>query len=205
MTIVGMNVAIKTSGAGLSLTDEACTDLGDDVFQVTNAAKRVLDPHAAIVVEDGGTPVDAADYELDRLFGRITFLTPPAGAVTIASGTYLPMTTVATATGYKISRKANNQDITPLSASGGFMRRTQVLKDVSGSLMRFDEADALFTDALEAAVAIVVEVAHSGAAYERAWALLDSVDNDGEADGVIEESIEWSGTTDADGRVISLA
>ncbi len=202
--IHGVDTSILVSGTALTLTNEACSDLGDDVFQITNAAKRLLDPEATITVKDGGVAVDPDDYELDRLFGRVTFASAPGGAVTI-SGPYLPVAAVATATSFGISRKATNADKTPLGAPGRAMQRQQTMKDVSGSIGRFDEADDLFVDALLSGSVIAVQLNVNGAPHRRMWALLDSTDTDGEADGLIEEGIEWSGSADADGRVYSAA
>lgn len=204
MTVHGHATQILVSGTGLSMTAEATTSLGGDVYQITNAAKRVLDRTATITVKDGGVAVDPADYTLDRLFGKIAFASAPGGAVTV-DGTYLPMTAVATATSFGISRKATNPETTPLGASGRAVTRQQTMKDVSGSLSRFDEADDLFADALIAGVPVVVQLNLNGSPHRRAWALIVSDDSDGEADGFLEEGIEWEGTTDADGRVYSQA
>lgn len=202
--IHGVDTSILVSGTGLSMTDEATTNTTGNVFQITNAAKRLLDPEAAVVVEVGGVAADPGDYELDRLFGRVTFDSAPGGAVTV-TGTYLPVAAVGTATSFGISRKATNQETTPLGAAGRAVTRQQTMKDVSGSIGRFDEADDLFVDALLSGATIAVQLNLNGAPHRRMWALLDSTDTDGEADGLLEEGIEWSGTTDADGRVYSAA
>lgn len=204
MTIAGYDTEILLSGSGLALTNEACTNTTGDVFQITDAAKRALDPTAVITVKANGITVSPELYTLDRLFGRVSFLSTPAAPVTV-SGTYLPMTAVATATGGKFSRKATNTDVTPLNTPNRHVLRQQILKDVSGSITRFETMDALFSAALLAGAMVVVQRNYAGAPFERAWVILESDDQDLSVDSVIEESIEFSGTTDADGRVYSLA
>jgi hypothetical protein len=204
MAVHGVDTSILVSGAGLALTDEATSLITGTTYQVTNATKRLLDPDAAITVKDGGVTIDPDDYTLDRLFGRVVLAGAPGGAVTV-SGTYLPVAAVATATSFGISRKATNVETTPLGAPGAAVQRQQVLKDVSGSIGRFDEADDLFVDALIAGGAVCVQLNVSGSPHRRMWALVMTSDIDGEADGLLEEGIEWEGTTDADGRVYSAA
>lgn len=75
--------ALYLSGTSTSATAAATTSLSSTVYQITNTARRVVDPDQAVTVYDNGVAVDAADFELDYLFGKITFDSAPTGPVTI--------------------------------------------------------------------------------------------------------------------------
>lgn len=95
----GYDCGLYIGGTPTTFTAEATTSLGSDAYQVTDADKRIWDPNTAIVVNDNGSPVDAADIEeLDFLFGIVTFVSgySPLGAITV-TGKYLPLFEVADA------------------------------------------------------------------------------------------------------------
>src|SRR5690606_14139279 len=91
--VAGYNVALKTSSTSTAMTDDATTQIGSTKsYQITNTAKRVIDPDVAVVVEDGGTPVDADDIEsIDYTGGTVTFVGgyTVSGSVTMTAN-YLP-------------------------------------------------------------------------------------------------------------------
>lgn len=109
MTVqAGRVVTLKAGGGSEVLSSEACTDSGDHkVYQVASAAKRAIDPGFAVEVNVGGVTVSAELYSVDYAHGVITFIDEYAGetpgAVTILSGRYLPLLTIANGKSAKIS------------------------------------------------------------------------------------------------------
>lgn len=88
--VAGHRTAVKLSGTPVAITNEACALVSGSIYQVTNTARRILDPDTAIVVKDGGATVNASLYSIDPLFGRITFSGHTVvGAITL-DGAYLP-------------------------------------------------------------------------------------------------------------------
>jgi len=87
--IAGHKARVELTGTSTAMTTEATTDLGSDVYQITNAVKRVIDPANSVSVFDGGSPVSASNFTVDYLFGRIIFSSAPSGAVTVTAN-YLP-------------------------------------------------------------------------------------------------------------------
>ena len=88
----GYATVLEVGGTSTAFTGEATTNTTGNTYQITNSAKRVLDPAAAVTVKDGGAPV--APASIDWLFGKVTLSSPPGGAVTI-DGSYIPRLTVA--------------------------------------------------------------------------------------------------------------
>lgn len=91
--VAGYNVVLKKTGTSTAMTDEAMSLVSGKTYRITNAAHRVIDPEVAVVVEDGGTPVDAEDIlNIDYVGGTVTFVGgyTVGGSVTIATGNYLP-------------------------------------------------------------------------------------------------------------------
>ncbi len=202
----GDSVIIKASGAGLSYSSEACTEIDATHFQVTNTAKRVMSPTAALVIKANTVvQVLGTDYTVDRLLGIITFLASKTGqTVIVFSGTYLPMTAVAQAENYKMYIKKNNGESNVMNG-GGWKTRAGLLWDAGGSLTEYFVGDHYLRDAFGADTPIVIEETLSGTLHCRQWAYINSYDADGPANAFVKDTITWDGTPDTDGNVISFA
>jgi hypothetical protein len=87
---------IKIQGTAVAMTGEACTYDGNESYQITNAAKRALDPAAAIKAYDDGVEVAAAGYSVDYAHGILHFDPTPSGPVTV-DASYLPLLSIAEA------------------------------------------------------------------------------------------------------------
>lgn len=194
----GFQVRLKASGAGVSMTAEATTAAGNIVYTITNTAKRVLDPTAAITVKNGGTPTVEA-YTLNRLKGTITFGSASARTITV-DGTYLPMTAIAEGTDVEITCVANNAD----DSSFGDVdcTRLQISKDWSGSVGRWYSTDTYFMDAFAAAAPWTLEGSFdSGTTVVfRGWAFPTKVTQGGTTKTLVTDGISFEGKADADGR-----
>lgn len=104
-----------------SLTVEPTTSLGGDVFQITDAARRVLDPDATFTTSSG--TITAIDY----LFGKLTI----TGATTPAiSGAFIPEDTSLNddVMGVSVSLSRTVLDSTPFNL-GGDRRKLLGLND----------------------------------------------------------------------------
>jgi hypothetical protein len=205
MPIAGFTTSVKVSGTPTTLTTAATTSLGGDVYQVTDATKRVLDPDTAVVVFDDGVEVDAADNEsIDFLFGKVTLTGPPVGAVTI-SGAYLPMLPVAE--GYEVSftdaRELLDATVFVPGASTAARRKMLGLKSLSG---RIGTLDALLTDLdsgggtvtlrdlLRDGPDVLVEITVAASEVLRGWCVLSGGSVDASVDGRVEAGVDFEGS-----------
>jgi hypothetical protein len=204
MPIAGRATAVKVSGASTAMTGEATTGNyrgNPKAFQVTNAAKQILDPDAAVVVKDGGTPIAASGYTVNYLFGVVTLVSTPGGAVTI-DASYIPTLTLAEARKVDWSRTCKLLEKTVFGNAE--VRRTPGLVDCEGSL----EGLAPVTDDLDAGVGgeqsldsfftagtpKLIEVSFTGTTRKfRAWALLEQLDEASSFDELVTHPVKWKG------------
>ncbi len=209
MAYAGHKCKVKISGSALTLTDAATSTTDDITFQITDAARRVLDPKADITVEvdpeaDGTFVVaDPSTYTLNRLNGSVTFDTAQTGANVIISGYYLPLLDVAEAYEFTYSLEGNNEAANRFQSE--WQRREQTLKDITAELAAWHDVNVdVFYDALNTGNLMVLEFYVNDVLDLRAWCISASDEIASAADGLIEESLEFEGSTDKEGRVVSF-
>jgi hypothetical protein len=203
MAIAGRKCLVKVSGTPLAFTDEATTANGTyDVYTITNSAKAVWDPTAPITVKKNGSTVSSG-YTLDRLFGKVKFTSPllPTDTVTV-SGSYLPMGTLVEAYELSFGMKAENLDVSRFGDD--WVRREQGILDASGRFSQWVLTNNNLFDEFDAGNPIVVEYWINNAVHFRAWALINAESLSAELRGVQSDEVQWEGTRDNDGRVISF-
>lgn len=201
----GRKIRIKTSGAGASFTDEACTNSGDNMtYQITDAAKRVWDRAATITVKKDTVVQSATLYTLNRLSGKITFgVSQGAGVITV-TGTYLPMSLVAEAKSWRLAFLGINADETEFTDDN--VVRKQVRQDVSGQLGRW-WIDSYFYDAINNETIFCAEMFLDGGTTPaaKAWIILGTRGVSGRQAGLIEEMVDFEGAADVDGRSFTFS
>lgn len=211
----GWKARVRVPGAAVAFTNEATTANGARTqYQITNPVKRVFDPQLPVVVQtspDGSTWSTAVGYALNRLTGTITFgAAQPAGTqIRFASGSYLPLSTCAGAHGYTWTITAGQSDASDfdmLAASNGFASKLTTQFDASGQLNRWYQSDGFFSTAILNATVLVLELTPDRSAAVPdllVWALCDKQQLQAALTGVGETTVDWQGTKDADGRVVS--
>ena len=204
----GKKAKLLCTGSKLSFTTEATTSTGNLVYQIDATTKRIWDRTEVISVLDGGVPTVEA-YTLNRLEGKVTFGSATARVITV-TGYYLPTTEIGSAKDYSYSIKANNEDVTEFGKS--YINRKQALLDFTCSISQFS-IDDVYQNFLVDGTPMVIEfysdktvvVAPNEIGFDlKAWVIPSSNDNSGAVDGVVEESLEFEGTTDDDRRCITI-
>jgi hypothetical protein len=208
----GRKALVQVTGDPVVMANEPCTDSGDhQIYQVTNAAKRVFDPTAAVTVKVGGA-VTGESYTLNRLTGRITFAAINAGraAVTVSTS-YLPLSVAAGAKSYNyalVRTSVDDTDFDNANTNGGFPTRLPGVYDITGALgLRWRDVDQTMQTVLLAGgvVLIALFADRAQAASMLIWAVLSKRDLQMARDGAIEHNVDFQGSADADGRAASLA
>jgi gamma-glutamyltranspeptidase len=96
------------TGSGTAMTGEAVTSLGGGVYQITDTAKRAINPNAAVTVLDGVSTVPKANYQIGWASGKITLTNGyTAGGTITITAEYLTLAQAAQARG-RIGGKAWN-------------------------------------------------------------------------------------------------
>lgn len=206
MSSAGYLSTLKVSGASTAMTAEACTDLGGDVFQVTDADRRIIDPSVAITVKDGGVAVDAADYSFDYLYGKITFSSAPAGAVTLDANFLTPLAVAEVRKASLSGTRAQLDDTVWGGAGLPFRKYKDGQLDWGGSAeMLAQPTDDLdggtggtqsFFEFLKNGTPKLLEVYRAGKTW-RGWVNIESIENASELEGLVTASIGYKGSAQA--------
>lgn len=210
----GRRAQVLVAGDPVAFAQEATTaDGARKVYQVADPLKRLWAASGEVTVErspDGEEwdVVSPAEYTLDRLFGRVVFAeAQPVGTLIRVSGEYHPLAVAAGARSFSYTLSANLQERASFDDPDDYTRRRQTLLDVSGSIGRWYSLDRYFADALASGEPVVIEFwsdRNATAPDLRVRALLAQDQVSAEAAGLIEQEVEWEGTTDIDGRAVSF-
>lgn len=207
--IAGKRALVKITGAAVAMVDQVCTSLGDNQnYRITDAAKRILDPTAAITVKVNGGAVAASTYSVNRLNGVITFTTVLVRTTVAISTSYLTATAVGGAKSYSWNLAlslVDDTDYDSANTDSGFTRWLAGLWNVNGSIgNRWRAETALFT-AVQNATPVVLEFYPDRTSNPEliVRALLNKNDLSAVHDGAIDGSVEFVGFADVDGRVAS--
>lgn len=202
---------VKMSGTSTAMTGEATTSLGGSQYQITSASKRIIDPTAAVVVKDGGTPVSSSLYSVDRLFGIVTFSGySPSGAITV-DASYLPTAAVGECTGVTVTVTADLSDVSVLESQA--KKKQSTLTDWSGSLERLalplDDLDSgtggtqSLDGWMKAGTPRLLDVLFTTGARFRGWFLVESYEVQSSVADVVTVSVKLVGAAQGAGAAFS--
>lgn len=143
--LAGRNADIYiASVSGTSMTGEATTSLGSGVYQITDAAKRAINPNAALTVLDGVSTVPSSRYQVAFGTGKIVFRDyTPAGSVTV-TGEYL--TLAQAAQGFEWSLDVQPMLEETQTFGDSWKERTCVMRDSTCSFQKFYDDEYFFTN-----------------------------------------------------------
>lgn len=165
----GYVVLIKKSGTTTALTDEPMSLVSGKIYQVTDAAKHILDPDVALTFEDNAVAIpDASIESINFLTGTVTLAAAytVTGAITIASGSYFPMTEVAGTRSWTLGMTVaaiDDTDIPTARANSGTRTFTpNGLRSVSLELGTVFKTSNAFATALRARTPLYVDISPDG-------------------------------------------
>lgn len=195
MPLPGHATRLKVSGTAAAVTAEAHTFISGKTYQVTNTARRIIDPATAWVVKDNGVTVAESNIlTRDYLFGRVTFV----GGYTVTGPvtgdfSYLPVATIGEVRSFSFTVSAELQDVTTYDSTGA-KQKLAALVDGSGSFEFLSNAladtdagaggDQSIASLLENGTPKLLE-ATLGASFLRAWVLPEGVEVAAEVSGLV--------------------
>jgi len=197
------NTVVKATGTSTTMTAEACSLVSGKTYQVTNAAKRVIDPTSALTVLDNGGAVAAANIEsIDFLFGKVTFVGgyTVTGAVTV-TGKYLPLHTLTYAREFELTDTNMLAEATVFADTT--VKRKQTLQSLMVRLGLLERAGLVYNggstslvSVLTAGTVLVIEinVGGSGTIF-RAMVIPENVSQGATVAGLLEEGVTFQGLT----------
>ena len=206
MPLAGHATRLKITGAAVAVVAEPTTNLGGNIFQITNAARRIFNPTpvAVPVVKDAAVAVPTTNYTLDLLFGRVLFSVAPAGAVTL-DFEYLPVATLAEVKSFSFAVENGLEDRTSFD-SAGVRTKLGTLLDTSGSLemlsQLMDDIDPVtggvqtLRTVLQSGAPKLLEVL-LGSTYLRWWVMLENIEVGAEVAGLVSSTANLKGAAQA--------
>lgn len=177
---VGTSGKLSMGGAPTALSAEPTTQVGaTKTYQITNAAKRVLDPQTQAVVKVSGVAVASANIKsINAMAGEVTFVDSytPAASPTF-DGKYVPRAEVAQVRGFEGDPKLETADVTQVGSSNP-SRYEQSLPTVMSWDGKAEVLGSLTDRGLQAYVTgrapllLELDPDGSGASVTRAWVLI---------------------------------
>lgn len=214
MPILGISTRIRTATAPVAVTNEPTTAVvAGTSYRITSAARRVVDPTAAITVKvdadgagaGGYATAGATTYSVDALHGIITFSPAIAvGAFVTVDYSYLPTIPVADCNSVSLTCSRESKDVTVFHDTNVHKKKQQLVRTATGSvggyvdLLADQDAGAgvvsihgLFSADTEALLEIDFGKGLDPALLFRAWVQLDAQSTDAAHDGVVEGGFTW--------------
>jgi len=200
--LAGKKAKINIYGDSIAFVDESTSSSDDIIYSIDDSNKNVWSKNGNIVVKDGGVVVSGG-YSLDRLSGKVIFDSADSRVITI-SGDYLSLGVLGCAYEYDYSIDGDNQESTCFDSE--YIGREQGLLDLSVSISKFYDINHFLIDELVSDSDFVIELFSDGSSdFDiRCWCKLSSNNPSASVDGLVEESIDFEGCSDVDGRVISF-
>ena len=161
--VAGYIAQLRVGGTPVAMTDEATTLVSGKTYQITNAAKRIINYATAVTVKDGATDRTSQLQSIDYLNGTVTFLASytVTGAVTV-TGQYVPTAVIAKSRSFQLTQTGAEIDTTSYDvalANSGLRTYDPGLKTVRFETRGiYDVAQAL-TTALFARTLLYIDVA----------------------------------------------
>jgi hypothetical protein len=202
MAYAAWQAQLKISGAPVGTTAEAMALLGGSQYQVTNTAKRVIDPATAITIKDGGVTVSSALYSFDYLFGIVTFSGySPTGSVTL-DGSYIPVASIGQCRTVELSMMADLVDVSIFENQA--KQKQATLVDFEGSLERLslpvDDLDGVTAGTqsidgwMKAGTPRLLDVLFAAGARFRGWILFAGYEVQAQVDGIVTVNVKFKGS-----------
>lgn len=209
MATAGFETTLYVGGTPTTMTTEATTEVAAGVtYQVTNTAKRVVDPATAISVADNGGAVAAGNYTLDYLTGTLTFSVAPTAPVTI-TGKYIPLLPIATARSASVSSEVAALDSTVFNTNGepgntpGLRKATASISDLDPAETDLDSGGGTtkLSTFISSRVPMFLKVGYGDGNAFYGWGFLEKRDKSSPAAELVSVELSWSASSrEATGR-----
>lgn len=188
----GYNASLKKGGTPTAMTGEAMELVSGKEYKVTDSTKDFFNPRATFVVYDGASEVSEDDYDIDHLFGRVTFVDSytVGGSVTV-DGEYVSTTAFGNANTIDLTQTAGTNDTTTFEsaqADNGYTQMEASLLTVDAELSGFHNTSSTFFTDLNDRNEVLVEIDWTGTGEFLSRGVFRNVSINGSGDvGSVEE------------------
>ena len=205
----GYLALVKRGGTSTAMTNEVMNSVGApdpaNTYQITDAARRIIDRAILPTFRENGTPIPEADIvKRDFLFGKVTFTRSVTEPIDV-SGNYIPTVNIGGANSYNLNMGGDLLDDTDFEEGQTTNQRSRVygLRDVSVSFSRFEILEQFFHDAIADRTPVVIDIRPSGAGdFARGWCVAENEARAGDS-GSLEQTdptFQLDGSNDTIGK-----
>ena len=186
---------IYSVGAPVVAVDEPTTELSGLVFQITDAARRLLHPGTEVsaFLAIAGTEVPIAS--IDYFNGIVTLESNPPEAITLDFA-YVTKAAIGGSREYNYELGGDVLDTTSFEnaqANGGFRTRGYGLHDVSISISRHDDLSSKFVAHKMAREIVYIEVLPGGGPSAlKGWFILETDGHSGDLGALESEDLTFN-------------
>jgi len=195
------NTTLEMTGTSTAMTGEAMGGTGAGPYQITNSAKRVINPLVALTFYDNGIDCTADVLTVDYLFGKVTFTGSKTGPITV-TGEYLPRLTFAE--GKSVSTALTADELDTAVFGSQWRKRAQGLKGLdveieSLALLTYDmdsgSGSRTIADVFTNATSVVLSVVPGGTGdIWRAFVTLFETDQSTAIDALVNMKCSFKST-----------
>jgi hypothetical protein len=197
MAVAGFRCLVRRGGVPTVMSAEPMTSLGGGRYQITNPARRAIDPNSAFHLTLGAatlayTNIAAMTFE----FGEVQLSSATTGTLT-ATAQYVPLGSadvIADVKAFSLSETTDLLDRTVFTETTPLRRRLAGLADATVSLdmLMNDSSVPDLRDLMENEQVVLLEILSGATPRFRGWGLLSSMNVDASVDGLVEVSVEWN-------------
>jgi hypothetical protein len=210
----GWQTTIKINNTATIANGEACSG-ATTTWQITSAAKRILDPSVTPTWYDNGTPVLAANIvSVNYLTGTVVFTGSKTGPITVDMQ-YYPMVSYTGAKSVDVNFSADDLDTSVFGTQ--WRSHIQGLKTATGKIDNLELLTSdlnpnpdpvILSDIFSAGTQVVLELSpDAGTTFYRFWAILLNADESSAVDALIVTSASFTSVaiTAADGTIVDVS
>jgi|GEM_PF-4352576 len=202
MSFIASHKALfKKGGTAVSFTAEATSVVtSDQVFQITDADKRIwdIDPATTFTFYEDAVAIADSEIEyIDLMQGIVKFVNADKTGAITADGKYIPVATISYANEGTFNVSQEVVDATTfasLVSDNDFRSKVATIKDVSLSLNGFYETSSLFFDTLNNAEDVLIECSMDGATEKLVgWFKSETIENSLGISDLVGQSLSFQG------------
>jgi hypothetical protein len=161
--VAGYVVQLRLGGTPVAMAAEACTFVSGKTYQITNAAKRIINYLTTLTVFDNAIDKTAFVQSVDYLNGTVTFLASytVVGPVTV-TGQYVPTTVIAKSRSFTLTQTAAEIDTSSYdtaNANGGMRTYDPGLNTARLEIRGVYDVSQALTTALLSRALLYIDVA----------------------------------------------
>lgn len=182
MIVAGYKSVIKKGGVSTAFVDIGTTNIKNNIYQITDKNKRILDPNITVIVKVNAVKMDQYNavskknnYELNYLKGTIDFLDPQTDPVTV-SGQFIPLLNIGCINQFALTINNDILDKTCFN-NVSFKSKKSGLKDISLTITDLEIENEMYFDYIKEGklIFVYIKTNESSERIKSGWFIIESM------------------------------